>query len=140
MSKSYLVPHDFQTINLGYLNDTFNQAGPTFSAGLQQSGEFITLNATGGSVVTIPSVFSGLDLTFIVSNLGAHTITFPSGTLFGTLGYPYAGTIGNLIANGNGSIATTSGSTVGDRIRITSDGMKCYLSGSVAKFNAVVLL
>lgn len=139
MSKSYLVPHDFQTINLGYLNDTFNQAGSSLNAGLQQSGEFITLNATGGSVVNVPSIFSGLDLTFIVSNTGAHMVTLPSGTLFGTLSYPYAGTVGNLTANGNGSIATTSGSSVGDRIRVTSDGIKCYLSGSVGKFNAIAL-
>lgn len=136
MSKSYLVPHDFQTINLGYLNDTFNAAGSTFIASSSVSGEFVTLNATGGSAVTVPSLFSGLDITFIVSNTGAHTITFPSGTLYGTVNFPYAGTTGSLTANANGVIATTAGSAVGDRFKLTSDGIKCYVSGQVSTFNA----
>lgn len=137
MSKSYLVPHDFQTVNLGFLNDTFNVAGSTFTAGSNVSGEYITLNATGGSVVTIPSLYSGLDLTFIVSNTGAHMITVPAGTLYGTVNFPYAGTSGSLTANANGVIATTTGSTVGDRLKITSDGVNCYISGQVARFNAL---
>lgn len=136
MSKSYLVPHDFKTVNLGYLNDTFNLAGSTFVAGVNQSGEFITLNATGGSAVTIQSLSPGLDLTFIVSNTGAHTITAPAGTLYGTVNFPYSGTTGNLTANANGVIATTSGSAVGDRFKLTSDGVKCYISGQVSSFNS----
>ena len=136
MSKSYLVPHDFESVNLAYVNTTFNAAGSSFTAGNSQSGEFITLNATGGSAVNVPSIFSGLDLNFVVSNTGAHTITLPAGSLYGPVLFPYAGTTGSLVANANGVIATTTGSTVGDRFRLTSDGSKCYISGSVARFNA----
>lgn len=140
MSKSYLVPHDFQSINLGFLNDTFNVAGSVFVAGQNQSGEYITLNATGGSAVTVPSIYSGLDLTFIVSNTGAHTITLPSSTLFGVVNFPYAGTSGSMNAAANTVILTTAGSAVGDRIKLTSDGINCYLSGTVSKYNGIKLV
>lgn len=136
MSKSYLVPQSFQSINLGSVNTTLNVAGTSFTAGSDVSGELITLNATGGSAVIVPTIYSGLDLTFIVANTGAHTITVPAGTLYGTAHFPYAGTSGSLVANANGVIATTVGSTVGDQINLTSDGTKCYLTGSVARFNA----
>jgi len=136
MSKSYLVPQDFQSVNLGSVNTTINVAGSTFTAGPDVSGEIIILNATGGSVVTVPSLVSGLDLTFIVSNTGAHTITVPTGTLHGTAHFPYAGTAGTLFASANAVIATTVGSVVGDQFNITSDGTKCYLTGSVRNFNS----
>ena len=140
MSKAYLVPHDFSTINISYFNDVFNTAGSVFSAGQAQSGEYITLTATGGSTVTVPAIFSGLDLTFIVANTGAHTITCPSGTIFGAINFPYAGTSGNLSAAASTSISTTLGSCVGDRFKLTSDGTNCYLSGTVSKYNSVKIL
>lgn len=139
MSKSFLVPHDFSTISLSFSNDTINPAGSTFTVSQLQSGEYITLNATGGSAVSVPNLFPGLDITFIVANTGAHTITAPTGTLYGTMNYPYAGTSGNLVASANSVISTTSGSSVGDRIKLTSDGVRCYLSGTVSAFNGVRL-
>ena len=139
MSKSYLVPHDFQSINLSYTNTTLNLAGSTFVANINVSGELVTLNATGGSAVSVPGLFPGLDLTFIVANTGAHTITFPSGCVYGTVNYPYTGTVGNMSAVASTVISTTTGSKVGDRIKLTSDGFKCYLSGTVSTFNAITL-
>lgn len=139
MSKSYLVPHDFQSVNLGAVNTTLNIAGSTFTAGPSVSGELVTLNATGGSTVSVPGIFSGLDLTFVVANTGAHTITLPSACVYGTVGYNYAGTSGSMLAAGSTVISTTAGSAVGDQIKLTSDGVKCYLSGNVAAFNAITL-
>jgi hypothetical protein len=139
MSKSYLVPHDFQSVNIGSLNTTLNVAGSTFVAGANVSGELVTLNATGGSAVTVPSLVAGLDLTFVVSNTGAHTITLPSACVYGTVNFPYAGTSGSMLAAASTVISTTAGSTVGDRFKLTSDGTKCYLSGTVSTFNAIKL-
>jgi hypothetical protein len=139
MSKSYLVPHDFQSVNLGYTSTVLNAAGSTFVAGADVSGELVTLNATGGSAVSVPGIFSGLDLTFVVANTGAHTITLPSACVYGTVGYNYAGTSGNMLAAASTVISTTAGSAVGDCIKLTSDGTKCYLSGTVTAFNAIKL-
>lgn len=137
MSKSYLVPHDFSSINVSYFNDTINSAGSAFTTTQAQSGEFVTLTATSGSTVIVPNLFSGLDFTFIVANTGAHTITCPTGTLFGAVNFPYAGTSGNLVASASTTISTTSGSCVGDRLKLTSDGVNCYVSGTVSKFNSL---
>lgn len=139
MSKSYLVPHDFQSINLSYTSTVLNVAGSTFIAGPAASGELVTLNATGGSAVSVPGLFSGLDLTFVVSNTGAHTITLPSACIYGTVNFNYDGTSGSMLAAASTVISTTAGSKVGDCIKLTSDGSKCYLSGTVSTFNAIKL-
>ena len=139
MSKSYLVPHDFQSVNLGYTSTVLNLAGSTFVASPAVSGELVTLNATGGSAVSVPGIFPGLNLTFVVANTGAHTITLPSACVYGTVNFPYTGTFGNMLAAASTIISTTTGSKVGDCIKLTSDGTKCYLSGTVSAFNAIKL-
>lgn len=137
MSKSYLIPHSFSRIDVATSIDRVVLAGNTFTATSTESGSFIILNSTSGSIVSVPNVGTGLDLTFIVGVTGGHTITCPTNTIFGSLNFPFAGTGGNLLANGKTSISTTTGSCVGDRLKLTCDGTNFYLAGTVSRFNAL---
>lgn len=137
MSKSYLIPHSFSRIDVATSVDRFILAGNTFTATSNESGNFIMLNSTSGSSVSVPNAGTGLDFTFIVGVTGGHTITCPTNTIFGSLNFPFAGTSGNLLANGMTSISTTAGSCVGDTLKLRCDGTNFYLTGTVSRFNAL---
>ena len=133
MSKSYLVPHDFSQITVSMSNDTINFSNSSFTAGSNVSGEYIMLNSTSGSSVVVPSLGVGFDMTFIVSATSPnHSVTVPPNTLFGIISQ---GTSGNLAANSNHIINSTTGSCVGDRFKLVCDGTNFYVEGNSAKFN-----
>ena len=139
MSKSFLTVHDFSSINVGSIEQQVYGLGSSYTVGNSNSGDFMLLNATGGSAVILPSVSAGLDFKFIVSNTGAHTVTAPSGTLFGAVNVAISNSAvsSNLVASANGVISTTAGSAVGDRFSVLSDGTNYYVSGTVARSNGL---
>jgi hypothetical protein len=139
MSKSHLTIHDFQSINLGSSIPQFTAAGSSITLDSSNSGDYISLNTTSGSAITLPPPVTGLNFPFVVTAVGPHTITSPiSGNIYGSLACAIP-TIGSslLTSNGGTVISTTSGSLVGDRINIVSDGANYYVSGTVGRFNAL---
>lgn len=143
MSKSALVPHDFETINVDYTITPVNFVGTSQILTVQNSGDLNVLNSTSGSVVSLPLASSGYTFPFVVSALGPHTITAPASTLFGAVNcaVPTTGSTLNVTnATGSTVLLTTSGSTIGDRFNVISDGTNYYVSGTVSKYNAIKFL
>lgn len=137
MSKSYLIPHSFSQLNVGSALSQSILAGSTLTVTTAESGDFIILNATGGSAVSVPSSAraAGLDLTFIVGvSAASHTITFPTGTLFGHIDQS---TAGSLVAGSTNTSVSSSAGSVGDMFKVVCDGTKFYISGSAAKATGV---
>jgi len=136
MSKSYLIPHSFSRIDVATSIDRVVSVNNTFTATSTESGNFIILNSTTGSIVSVPNAGTGLDLTFIVGVTAAnHVITFPTGTLFGNI---TQGTAGNITVSGtNTSVTSSTSGSVGDRFKVVSDGTKFYINGSTSKANGV---
>lgn len=136
MSKSFYTPHDFNSINVLQQQKQVSILGTAVTVGNSHSGDINILNATGGSVVTLPAPASGLNFKFIVANSSSNMFVAPSTSIYGGVSTSAYHTSGNLAAAGNTSITTTSGSAIGDSYSFVSDGSRYYLSGNVANFNA----
>lgn len=137
MSKSFYTPHDFNEINvLQQQQKQISTLGAVVAVKTTQSGDINILNATGGSVVTLPAAASGLNFKFIVANSSSNVLSAPSMSIYGGIGTSAYHTSGNLAAVGSTTITTTSGSSIGDSYSFVSDGVRYYLSGNVANFNA----
>jgi hypothetical protein len=140
MSQSSKVLHDFQSINVGSTVTPITLMGNTTTLSSLNSGDLNVLNATGGSIVLLPVASAGYTFPFVVSTLGPHTITAPNSTIFGAINcaIPTAGSLINVTnATGSTMLLTTSGSSIGDRFSLVSDGTNYYVSGTVSKFNAI---
>lgn len=141
MSQSSRTIHDYRRINVGQTLLQVSPAGTAITLGNSHSGDLITLTATSGSAIRLPAPSAGLSFPFVVAATSAgHVITAPAGTLFGavTVAVPTAGSTINVSATGGSTtLSTTTGSVVGDRIQIVSDGTKYFVSGSIARFNGV---
>jgi hypothetical protein len=141
MSQSYKTVHDFQSINVGQTLVNVQPAGTSITLGNSQSGDLNTLNATSGSSVQLPVPSAGLNFPFLVTATAAtHTITAPASTLFGAINcaIPTAGSTINVTnVTGSTTLLTTTGSCVGDRFTIVSDGTSYFVSGTIAKFNGI---
>jgi len=141
MSQSYKTVHDFQSINVGQTLVNIQPSGSSITLGNAQSGDLNTLNATSGSSVQLPAPSSGLSFPFLVTATAAtHTITAPASTLFGAINcaIPTAGSTINVTnVTGSTALLTTTGSCVGDRFTIVSDGTNYFVSGTISKFNGV---
>jgi hypothetical protein len=138
MSKSYLAVHDFQALNVSSNEQNVIPAGSSISLKPMNSGDIILLNSNSGSAITLASPNSGLNYEIIVAALGSHTITCPSNQIYGNVGISVYNTASNLVANASTVISTTSGSVVGDHLKLCSDGVNYYLSGNVAHWNSIV--
>jgi hypothetical protein len=138
MSQRYKVIHDFQSVNLSQSQLQFTNADLSITLGAAQSGDIVTLNATGGSVVILPSPSTGLLYRFVITNIGAHTLTAPSACINGAVANSVFNTGSNL-ATGTAktSIASTVGSAIGDSFSLMGTGTTYVLSGNVSNFNAV---
>ena len=140
MSKSYLTVHDYSALNVSSNEVQIYAANTTLNIKPPLSGDYILLNATGGSTVNLPSVSPGLQFNFIVQNTGGHAIIAPANTLYGSVSLGVANTGGNLNADSNQYIFTTAGSCVGDAFSVLSDGINYYVSGTVAQYNSLIFL
>ena len=138
MSKSYLTIHEFQTVSEDTNSVQVSSLGVSTTLGNSQSGDVLILSSTGGSSVMLPSPSSGLSYKFIIGATGEHTITAPSALIVGALNTAVFNTGANLSTGAaKTTIATTSGSTVGDCFNLTSDGASFFLGGTVSQYNGV---
>lgn len=139
MSQSYKTIREYQSLSVASSIIQVNLAGSSISLSNDQSGELITLNATGGSIVTLPTPSKGLHYKFIVSATGGHTITAPSACIFGAVCNAVSNTGASILNTGAAKtvIATTTGSSVGDSLSLVCDGSKYFVSGTVTQFNAL---
>lgn len=138
MSQRSKVIHDFRSVNLGQSQLQLTHAGSSITLTPAESGDLIALNATGGSVVSLPTPLSGLMYRFVVTNTGAHTLTAPSACINGAIVNAVFNTGANLATGAaKTSIATTAGSAIGDSLTLLGDGTRYFLSGTVTNFNAV---
>lgn len=140
MSQRSKVIHDFQSINLGQSQLQLTAAGSAISLTPAHSGDIITLNATSGSVVTLPVPSAGLLYRFIVTNTGAHVLTAPSACINGAIAISQYSTSANLATGASKTvIKTTAGSAIGDQITLVGTDSKYFLGGVVGVFNAVTI-
>lgn len=138
MSQRSKVIHDFQSLNLGQSRLQLSDAGTSITLGPAQSGDIVTLNATSGSIVSLPFPSSGLVYKFIVTNTGAHTLTAPSACINGAIANAISSTNGNLATGASKTaISTTAGSVIGDSFTLLGTGSKYFLSGNVTNFDAI---
>ena len=138
MSQASKVVRDFTAINIEQSQLQITPANQSISLGLPQSGDLITLNATSGSAVALPTPLPGLIYQFVVSNTGAHTVTALTPCINGAVGFALSSSNANLATGAaKTAIATTTGSSVGDSFTLISDGTKYFLRGSVTNFNAI---
>lgn len=138
MSQRSKVIHDFQSVNLGQSQLQLTDAGAAITLTPNHSGDFIALNATGGSAVTLPSPSAGLLYRFVVTNTGAHVITAPTACINGAIAISQYSTSANLATGAAKTvIKTTAGSLIGDQITLIGTDSKYFLSGVVSVFNAV---
>lgn len=139
MSQAYKTIKEYQSVSVSSTLVQVNLAGSSVNLGNNQSGEVVTLNSTGGSVVTLPFPMKGLQYKFIVSATGGHTITAPSACIYGAVCNAVSNTGASILSTGSAKtiIATTTGSAVGDSFSLVCDGSKYFVSGSVSQFNAL---
>jgi hypothetical protein len=138
MSQRSKVIHDFHSVNLGQSQLQITDAGSSVTLGPSHSGDIIALNATGGSVVTLPTPSDGLFYRFVVTNTGAHVLTAPSACINGALAISQYSTSANLATGSSKTvIKTTAGSLIGDQITLLGKDNKYFLGGVVSMFNAV---
>jgi hypothetical protein len=141
MSQRSKVIHDFQSVNLSQSQVQFTDAGSSITLGAAQSGDIVTLSATAGSVVTLPSPSVGLLYRFVVTNTGAHTLTAPSACINGAISISQFSTSANLATGASKTvIKTTAGSAIGDQFTLLGTDSKYFLSGTVGVFNAVTIV
>ena len=141
MSKSYNTVHYFGQSQVAQSLNQVNAAGSSITLGSSNSGKVVTLNSTSGSLVNLGPPISGFTVEMITSAVGPHVVTAPSGTLYGSVVVGVSNSSSTLaITSGKTTLTTvTAGSVVGDRVRFVSDGTNFYVSGSVAKFNALTI-
>lgn len=138
MSQRSKVIHDFQSVNLGQSSLQITDAGSTITLTPSHSGDIIALNATGGSVVTLPTPSDGLFYRFVVTNTGAHTLTAPSACINGAVAISQYSTSANLATGAAKTvIKTTGGSLIGDQITLIGKDNKYFLGGVVSMHNAL---
>jgi hypothetical protein len=140
MSQRSKVVHDFQSLNLGFSLAQLSEADSAITLTPNHSGDIITLNATGGSAVTLPTPSAGLLYRFVVTNTGAHVITAPSACINGAIAISQYSTSANLATGAAKTvIKTTAGSLIGDQITLLGTDSKYFLSGVVGVFNGVTI-
>jgi hypothetical protein len=140
MSQRSKVIHDFQSVNLGQSQLQLTEAGSAITLSPTHSGDIITLNATSGSLVTLPVPSAGLLYRFIVTNTGAHVLTAPSACINGAIAISQYSTSANLATGAAKTvIKTTAGSAIGDQITLIGTDSKYFLGGVVGVFNAVTI-
>jgi hypothetical protein len=138
MSQRSKVIHDFKSVNLSQSQLQFTDAGSSITLGAAESGDIVTLNATSGSAVTLPSPSTGLLYRFIITNTGPHTLTAPTACINGAVVNAVFNTGSNLATGAaKTSIAATAGSVIGDSLTLMGTGTNYFLSGNVSNFNAV---
>lgn len=139
MSQAFKTIREYQSLSVASTLVQVNLAGSSVSLSNAQSGEVITLSATGGSAISLPSPSKGLQYKFIVSATGGHTITAPSACIYGAVCNAVSNTAASILSTGAAKtgIATTTGSVVGDSITLVCDGSKYFVSGTVSQFNAL---
>ena len=102
-----------------------------------QSGSIIALTGTTGYAVTLPAPAAGLNYTFIVQDLFGTTdwvITSASADMFGTV--MELSTV-QAIASATTINLELAADTIGDRIKVESDGTNWYVSGAMAQAASV---
>lgn len=140
MSQEFKVLRQIKQISVAQSFVGFNTVGSSVTLGSSQSGEFILLTATGGSAISLPAPFLGLDYKFIVKATGANTITAPTASIIGSVVSAVSATSGiSILTTGAAKtvLSTTAGSAIGDAFRLVADGTNYYVSGSVAAVNAL---
>lgn len=138
MSQKSKTIQEFKSIILKQSTlDVTNITG-ALALNTTHSGDFLSLNATSGCAITLPTPTAGLVFNFYVNNTGAHTLTAPSALINGAITNSVFSTSANL-ATGTAKrvVSTTAGSSVGDNFTLTANGSKYFLSGCVANFNAL---
>ena len=146
MSKQLLVSRIQQTSVLNPTSYTSQvnalSSGASTLSGTD-SGDFLLLNATSGSAITLPALSAGQSFTFLVgATAGSHTIAAPSAIIVGSV---CAGTTGGnvcTIATPKTTItlaAGADGSVPGDLITIRAGLTRYHLTGSVARFAGITL-
>ena len=137
MSLSYRVPHHFQSIKVDTTNINTLFAGTGLSLS-NASGDLIVLNSTSGSSIFLPKPEAGGNFHFIVNaTSAAHVITAStSGIIAGSFVNSSVGSVG--ITTLKTSI-TNSGGSIGDSIKLVSDGTYWYMSGLCNNVNSIVL-
>jgi hypothetical protein len=138
MSKSFLVPQEFQSLAVAQSKLNISNAGTSITLGNAQSGDVILLNATGGSSVMLPAPRLGLNYTFIVSATAAgHVVSAPTATIMGALSTADGRvTVGSLVSGAaKTSILSTTGSVVGDQFSLVASDTQYFLRGVVSNFN-----
>jgi len=141
MSQSSKTIHDFQRINTGSAIRQIILANSSITLGGNNSNDIIVLNSTSGSNVILPTPSKGLSFPIVISNIGDHTITAPSPVIYGSLSCAIPTTGSSLLSSSASTvIKTTSGSVIGDRIELMSDGTNYYVTGTVKQYNALTFV
>lgn len=138
MSQRSKVIHDFKSINLSQSRLQITEAGSSITLDPSHSGDIVALNATGGSVVTLPTPSNGLFYRFLVTNTGAHALIAPSACINGAIAISQYSTSANLATGASKTfIRTTVGSLIGDQITLIGKDNNYFVSGVVSLFNSL---
>ena len=97
----------------------------------ESSGRVIVLNAAAGFAITLPTVNSGLEYTFLVKTAptsGNYTVAGASGTLIGGFTNSAAGA-GNTTTGGTTITFAQNQAVAGDKVYVVCDGTYWYING-----------
>lgn len=115
----------------GVRRDTILVDNATVVLTAARSGALVVLGGAGIGVATLPAVADGLWFEFL--NISAHVniINGGAGVIQGCVHHNTgATTVGRVIAvNGVSIAAAGGGASIGDRMRLASDGTNWYMDG-----------
>lgn len=140
MSKEFLAIHEFQSLSVSSVPTRVVVADSAMNITLAHSGSLIVLNRTSGSTLTMPTAVAGLDVSVVVGVTAAnHSVVVPTGALKGSVPWGTFDSVATAQVTTGGSSVTfhTAGSRAGDRIRLTCDGTRVFLTGAVSRFDAL---
>ncbi len=141
MAQSYKTIHAFKTISVDSVKAEVYNITASSTLTSSNSGDFIVLDTTTASTITLPTPEMGYQFHIAVGSTAAHLISAPSACIVGNIAYSVANTSGSLTTGAaKTSVRFTSGNAIGDSIHLIGNGSKYFLSGNVANATGVVFV
>ncbi len=139
--SGYHSIHEFASLKVASSKRQVSNVGTSITLTSDNSGNLLLLNSTSGSAITLPGATGNAGLTFeilVAATSAGHVITGAASSLVGCIPSSVTTLGSSITTNGAATLSTTTGSAVGDTIKLVSTGTKWAVSGAVKNFNGAV--
>lgn len=139
MAQSYKTIHAFKTISVDSVTSQVHNITGNSTLTSSHSGDFIILNSTTATTITLPAPDAGYRFHIAVGNTASHLISAPSACIVGGVCNAIASTSASLATGAaKTSVRFTAGNSIGDSIELVGNGTRYFLTGLVANAGGLV--